>query len=301
LGSHLCEDLLAKGHEVVVIDNFDPYYPEATKRRNLSSCLANGASLVQLDIRDATGVRKALAELQPAVVVHLAGRPGVRASLRDPQLYLGINLSGTLNILDACRQNHVTRIVFASSSSVYGVNNKIPFAEDDPVLSPISPYAVTKASSELLCHAYSRLYELNISCLRFFTAYGPRQRPDMAIHRFARLLRAGQTLPIFVGSSGRDYTYVSDIVSGIIAAIENPRPFRIYNLGAGQLVPIEDVVARLAESFGVQAETERLGEEPGDVPVTLADISRARAELGFEPRVSFEEGIARFTKWFLTQ
>ncbi len=301
LGSHLTDALLARGEETTIVDNFDPYYPESAKHRNLEGCLANGVRLLRGDVRHSVGIRQTFEQLRPNVVVHLAARPGVRASVEFPELYIDVNIKGTLSVLDACRDNGVTRVIFASSSSVYGINNKLPFSEDDPILAPVSPYGASKASGELLCHAYSHLYELNITCLRFFTAYGPRQRPDMAMHKFARLLKAGEPVPVFQHARGRDYTYVSDVVSGIMAAIDRPRPYRIYNLGSSTLIGLDRVVSLLAANLGVKATIERLEAQPGDVPVTVADISRARVELGYQPKVPFEEGIKLFATWFLSQ
>jgi UDP-glucuronate 4-epimerase len=298
IGSHLAEALLARGDHVTIVDNFDPFYPEAVKRENLKLAMAHGAALVLGDIVDREGVTAIFRAQRPDVVVHLAARAGVRPSLANPSAYVRANIDGTLAILDACRQAGIGRMVFGSSSSVYGINARVPFQEDDPILSPASPYGATKAAGELLCHTYAHIYGLNITCLRFFTVYGPRQRPDMAIHKFARLLCEGKPLPIFGSETARDYTYVSDIIQGIVAAIDRPRPYRIYNLGESQTVELDRMVALLAEALRVPLRIVREPFQPGDVPITYADVSRARAELDYRPAVPFAEGIQLFADWY---
>jgi UDP-glucuronate 4-epimerase len=298
IGSHLAEALLARGDQVTILDNFDAFYPETVKRRNLRQALAGGAVLRQVDIVDRDALTSVLTELRPEVVVHLAARAGVRPSLADPWLYARVNIDGTLNLLEACRRTGTARIVFGSSSSVYGLNTKVPFAEADPIPSPASPYGATKAAGELVCHAYSHLYGLSVTCLRFFTVYGPRQRPDMAIHKFACLLSQGKPVPIFGKGSARDYTYITDIVQGIIGAIDHPRPYRIYNLGESQTVELDHMVTALAAALGTSLTISREPDQLGDVPITYADISRAAAELGYRPAVPFERGIRLFADWF---
>jgi len=300
VGSHLCEALLDRGDKVVIVDSFEDFYAASIKRANIASALQRGARLVELDIREGRLLARVLAAESPDVVVHLAARAGVRPSLENPQLYVSINVEGTLSLLEACRQAGAGRLVFGSSSSVYGTNSRVPFQEDDPVQTPASPYGATKAAGELLCHTYAHLHGLQVACLRFFTVYGPRQRPDMAIHKFARLLAERRPVPLFGEGTARDYTYVSDIVQGVLGAIDRPRPFAVYNLGDSKVVELGRMVALLAEALGVEAEVERLPRQPGDVPTTFADISRARRDLDYSPGVPFERGIRLFADWFLS-
>ncbi|HZG43026.1 MAG TPA: NAD-dependent epimerase/dehydratase family protein [Longimicrobium sp.] len=307
IGSHLCQRLLDRGHTVVLVDCFDSFYDPAVKRRNVRELAPAGRlRVVEADIQDAAGleagVRAAGGEGADAVV-HLAARAGVRPSIDDPLLYSRVNLDGTVSTLDMARRLGIGRFVFGSSSSVYGNNPKVPFSEDDPVDRPISPYAATKRGGELLCHTYAHLYGLSVVCLRFFTVYGPRQRPDLAIHKFARLMAAGQPIPLFgAGDTRRDYTYVDDILHGIEGALaytgRHPGGFQIVNLGESDTVPLSRLVRLLGEALGVQPRIEHLPMQPGDVDQTFADISRARALLGYEPRVRIEEGIPRFAEWF---
>ena len=298
IGSHLADALLARGDRVWMLDCFEPMYPEASKRRNLETALAAGATLLEVDIRDRVGLEAGFRESAPDVVVHLAARAGVRPSLSDPRLYLSINVDGTLNVLDACRDHGVGNLVFASSSSVYGLNTKTPFSEADPIGRPASPYAASKAAGELICHTQSHLNGLPITCLRFFTVYGPRQRPDMAVHKFARLMREGRPIPVYGEGSARDYTYVDDVIQGVLGAVDRPRPFAVYNLGESTTVPLEEMIATVGRAMGVTPVIERLPSQPGDVSITFADISRARADLGYAPAVPFAEGVARFARWF---
>jgi UDP-glucuronate 4-epimerase len=307
IGSHLCQRLLDRGHTVVLVDCFDSFYDPAVKRRNVRELAPAGRlRVVEADIQDAAGleagVRAAGGEGADAVV-HLAARAGVRPSIADPLLYSRVNLDGTVATLDMARRLGIGRFVFGSSSSVYGNNPKVPFSEDDPVDRPISPYAATKRGGELLCHTYAHLYGLSVVCLRFFTVYGPRQRPDLAIHKFARLMAAGQPIPLFgAGDTRRDYTFVDDILQGIEGALaytgRHPGGFQIVNLGESDTVPLSRLVRLLGEALGVQPRIEHLPMQPGDVDQTFADISRARALLGYDPRVRIEEGIPRFAEWF---
>ena len=309
IGSHVVDALLARGDEVVGVDNFDPFYDPALKRRNLSGALASGAfRLAEADIRHAglvDALRAAGGEGADAVV-HLAARGGVRPSIREPLLYSQVNLDGTVAVLEAARALGIGRFVFASSSSVYGNRETVPFAESDAVEQPISPYAATKRAGELLCHAWRHMYGTSVVCLRFFTVYGPRQRPDLAIHAFARKMAAGEPIPLFGdGSSQRDYTYVDDTVQGVLGAIrytgEHPGAFEIVNLGESRTVSLSRLVELLSGALGVEPRIERLPPQPGDVERTFADVSKARRLLGYDPRVQVEEGIPRFVEWFRAQ
>jgi UDP-glucuronate 4-epimerase len=313
IGSHLCEALLRRGRRVVVLDNFCDFYAPAVKRANAAkirrAAEETGGALTILsgDIRRTGDVERAVRALGPAessAVVHLAAMAGVRPSIERPQLYYEVNVYGTLNLLEACRQFGVRRVVFASSSSVYGNNPKVPFAEKDPVDNPISPYAASKKAGELLCHNYHHLYRFSIACLRFFTVYGPRQRPDLAIHKFARLIEAGRPLPFFGdGSASRDYTFITDTLQGILGSLEwveraEQPSFDIFNLGESQTVDLSTLVRLLGEAMGVQPGLTRLPMQPGDVLCTYADIGKARQVLGYDPQVKIEEGIPRFVDWF---
>lgn len=299
IGSHLCEALLARGQRVIGIDSFDPFYDPAVKRRNLAAFEAKpGFSLVEGDIRDAVAVERACGGGVDAVV-HLAARAGVRPSIEDPLVYQDVNISGTCMLLEAARRHGLKRFIFGSSSSVYGNNKKVPFAEVDPVDHPISPYAATKKAGELLCHTYHHLFGLNVTCLRFFTVYGARQRPDLAIHKFTRLIEAGEPIPVFGdGSMMRDHTYIDDIIAGILAAIDRCDGFRIYNLGESQPVSLRDLIAAIERALGKKAVINRLPLQPGDVEKTFADVTRAKMELGYQPSMNLEEGLKHFVAWF---
>ena len=299
IGSHLSEHLLDEGRQVVGIDNFCDFYDPAAKRRNVSAALRDrGFTLAEADIRDAAAVRSAFASQRPGAVVHLAAMAGVRPSIRDPALYADVNVTGTVNILDAAAAHGVPRVVIASSSSIYGNNEKVPFAEDDPVDRPISPYAATKRACELLGHACCHLHGMAVTCLRLFTVFGPRQRPDLAIARFMRLLGAGEPLPVFGdGETSRDYTYVDDIVAGITATLQRDAGYRIYNLGGDHPVSLNEMIATIERVTGKRARIERQPMQPGDVSRTWADLARSRAELGYQPRTSLAEGMARQWEW----
>ena len=303
IGSHLVERLLADGRRVVVIDNFDTFYDPQVKRRNVAVASRDPAyRLVAGDIRD-TDALDALFRAEPiADVIHLAARAGVRPSIQDPVLYTSVNLDGTTRLLEACRRHGVGRFIFGSSSSVYGNNSKVPFAEEDPVDHPISPYAATKKAGEVLCHAHHHLFGLKIACLRFFTVYGPRQRPEMAIHKFVRLLAAGQEIEQYGdGSSARDYTYVSDIVDGIVRAMDCVTSYHIWNLGGSQTITLRELVERLARGLGVPARVRELPLQPGDVDRTWAEVSKAERELDWRPRVELDRGLESFILWFQQQ
>jgi UDP-glucuronate 4-epimerase len=310
IGSHVCERLLAGGHEILALDNFDRFYSPAAKRRNLEACSGHPRfRLLEADIRDVDGIEAYLAVDGPAgidAVVHLAARAGVRPSIEAPLLYSRVNVEGTAAMLELARRRGIRRFVFASSSSVYGNNRKVPFSETDPVDRPISPYAATKQAGELLCHTYHHLYGLSVVCLRFFTVYGPRQRPDLAIHKFTRLMSEGSPIPMFGdGTTERDYTYIDDILQGVEAAMEltaAPDPlYEIVNLGESRTTSLRQLVELIASALGVEPRIDRLPLQPGDVERTYADISRARALLGYAPSTPVEEGIPRFIEWFRSQ
>ncbi|HLF94130.1 MAG TPA: NAD-dependent epimerase/dehydratase family protein [Planctomycetota bacterium] len=293
IGSHLLERLLARGDDVAVIDDFNPYYDPAIKRRNLPA--AGGFRLHERDIRDSAEI---VAREKPDAVVHLAARAGVRPSLADPLLYESVNVGGTLALLEACRRNGVGRFVFASSSSVYG-NGNVPFSEADEPLAPISPYGISKLVGEHYVRIYAHLHGIRATCLRFFTVYGPRQRPDMAIHAFTAAIAAGREIPVFGdGTTERDYTYVTDILQGILAALDRPEPFAVYNLGESRTVPLRRLIELLEEYVGRKAVLKRMAEQPGDVKRTFASIDRARAQLGYAPKVPLEDGLREFVGWF---
>jgi UDP-glucuronate 4-epimerase len=300
IGSSLTDRLLADGREVVVLDNFDPFYDPAAKMRNLEAASSNPRfHLLRGDIRDAGSTDAAFRAAPIEAVVHLAARAGVRPSIEDPVLCASVNLDGTVLLLEACRRHGVGRFVFGSSSSVYGNNVKIPFAESDPVDQPISPYAATKRAGELLARTYHHLFGMKVACLRFFTVFGPRQRPDLAIRKFAELMAAGREIPVYGdGTSGRDYTYVADIVDGIVRALDRTTAFHTWNLGGSQPVALRDVVARLALALHVEPRIQRLPPQPGDVDRTWADVSRAQRDLGWAPLTTFDEGMDAFLAWF---
>jgi UDP-glucuronate 4-epimerase len=299
IGSTLVDRLLALGHDVTCLDNFDGYYEPAAKRQNLATASRSPRfRLVEGDIGQAPLLDRLLAD-RPEVVVHLAARAGVRPSIADPALYERVNVQGTITLLEACRRHAVPYVVFASSSSVYGVSRDIPFREDSSRLMPASPYGVTKLAGEFFCRAYHHLYGIPITCLRFFTVYGPRQRPDMAIHRFVRLIEDGQPVPVYGdGTARRDFTYVDDVVDGVVRAIERPRDFQIYNLGTHETVALHDLVAAIERAVGKRAAIAQQPDQPGDVPVTYADITRAARDLGYAPSTRLGEGIANFVDWF---
>jgi UDP-glucuronate 4-epimerase len=306
IGSHTAEELVARGHDVIGVDSFDGYlYPSDVKRRNagvLAKLPADKFRLVEADITDGAAMKKVIAR-DVDVVCHLAALAGVRPSLAEPMRYMRTNVEGTCAILEAMRAADRTRLVFASSSSVYGARPgaDAAFREDDPCLTPASPYAASKRMGELLASAYRDLFGIGVSNLRFFTVYGPRQRPDMAIHKFVRAISAGTTISLFGdGSSRRDYTFISDIVAGTVAAIERATPgaYKIYNLGGTQTVSLAELVATIEEVVGKPAEIDRQPDQPGDVPITFADITNAKADLGYEPTTRLREGVEAFWAWF---
>ena len=310
IGSHLTEAILRKGNRVVIIDNFNNFYDPAIKRENIEeikktmrneNISEDNLILCEGDFRDKEFLAKVF-ENNIDIVVHLAGMAGVRPSIEQPELYYDVNITGTLNILEECRKNNVKKVVFASSSSVYGNNEKVPFAETDRVDNPISPYAATKKSGELLCHTYYHLFDMSFACLRFFTVYGPRQRPDLAIHKFTKLIKEGKSIPFFGdGTTSRDYTYVTDIVDGVMATIDwidtDEKKFDIFNLGGDKTVSLSEMVSTIEEKLGKKAVLNKLPMQPGDVNRTCADISHSREVLGYSPKVKFADGIANFIKW----
>jgi len=299
IGSHVCERLVRDGHEVSVVDNLSDFYAEEIKKANLDAVRQAGPFRWHFgSICDARLVDGVFQEDRPEAVIHLAARAGVRPSIERPLCYEHTNVRGTMVMLEACRRFGVRKFIFASSSSVYGVSRRVPFREDDPLLLPISPYAATKLAGEQLCHTYSHLWPFNIVCLRFFTVYGPRQRPDLAIRKFTEGILEGRAIPVFGnGSSSRDYTYIDDIVDGVLGALQYDCPFDIINLGGCSPVRLDDLIRTIERVLGKRATIERLGGQAGDVPVTWADISKARRLLCYEPTTSLEEGIRRFVDW----
>jgi UDP-glucuronate 4-epimerase len=304
IGSHLSERLVARGDDVVGFDNFDAFYPRAVKERNVAALMASPRfSLVEGDLRAPDDLSRAFAA-RPDVVVHLAALAGVRPSLADPARYADVNVLGTVRLTEAARAHGVGRFVFASSSSVYGLDSEPPFKESDPCLKPLSPYASTKRAGELGLFAAHHLYDLDVTCLRFFTVYGPRQRPDLAIHKFARLILAGKPIELYGdGSTSRDYTWIDDIIDGVVASLDETGAqgrapaFRIYNLGGSRTTTLLGLVELLSDALGKKPVIEWLAEQPGDMKRTLADLSLVGRALGYAPRVSIEEGIARFAAW----
>jgi UDP-glucuronate 4-epimerase len=302
IGSHLTERLLRDGWTVTGVDNFDTFYDPRVKRANIAGSLSHPSfRLVEADIRDKAALEKALGD-DIDVVVHLAARAGVRPSIAEPVLYVDVNINGTVTLLELARQRHVGRFIFASSSSVYGNNEKVPFAEEDNVDFPISPYAATKKAGELICHTYHHLYGMAITCLRFFTVYGPRQRPDLAIHKFARLIEEGKPIPVFGdGTMMRDFTYIDDILNGIVAAIERCTDYQIYNLGESQPISVTDLITELENALGKTATRRFLPPQPGDVERTYADVTKAEIQLGYQPSTSIATGLAHFVAWLRQQ
>jgi len=302
IGSHLVDRLLPEGQwQVTVVDDFNDFYDPSIKRANIERHLTDpNYRLVEADIRDYDALREAFDSGEFDCIVHLAARAGVRPSLTQPRLYVETNINGTMNLLELARKHGVEQFVFGSSSSVYGTNEKAPFAEDDPIFNPISPYAATKAAGELICHTYSHLHDMRIVCLRFFTVYGARQRPDLAIHKFTKLISSGQPVPVFGdGTTRRDYTYVDDIIAGVRAAIDyHQSKFEIINLGESRTVELRELISMLEKALGQTAQIDKQPMQPGDVPQTLADISKARRLLNYDPQTQIEAGIAKFVEWW---
>ncbi len=301
IGSHLVEKLLDDDHEVVVMDDFNDFYDPSRKRANVAPYLGRDRfTLVEGDIRDTGLVKSVFREHRPERVVHLAARAGVRASLQEPLLYEEVNVQGTLILLEAAREAGCMPFVFGSSSSVYGVRSGGPFREDDRVEEPASPYAATKRACEHYCRLYNELYGIPVTSLRFFTVYGPRQRPEMAIHKFTRAIVSGELVTMFgSGKSQRDYTYIDDIIAGVIAAVDRTDGCEIINLGCTDTVMLRNLISTIERCVGKKAEISRLPDQPGDVPITLADVSKARSLLGYCPSVHIGEGVERFVRWYL--
>jgi UDP-glucuronate 4-epimerase len=302
IGSHLVDRLLREDRwRVTVVDDFNNFYSPVTKRENVRAHFQNrGYRLVEADIRDRPALKRVFDETKFSVIVHLAARAGVRPSLSEPQLYAETNVNGTLNLLELTREHNIKQFVFGSSSSVYGINAKVPFGEEDATRQPISPYAATKAAGELLCHTYAHLYGIRIVALRFFTVYGARQRPDLAIHKFARLIDEDKPIPVFGdGTTRRDYTYIDDIIQGVRAAIDYAgSDYEAINLGESRTVELRELIELLEKALGKRAVIDRQPLQPGDVPQTFADITKARRLLGYDPQTEIEEGIGRFVEWF---
>jgi len=300
IGSHLCERLLRDKHEVAIMDDLNDFYSPAAKRANIATVQSAGsAELHEVDIRNPDAVDRVFENYKPTVVFHLAARAGVRPSLEQPLLYEETNVRGTTVLLEAARKFAVRKFLFASSSSIYGIANQVPFLESDSVNLPVSPYAATKIAGEKLCFTWSHLYGLPVICLRFFTVYGPRQRPDLAIHKFTQLIEEGRPIPFFGdGFSGRDYTYIDDILDGLTAALYYESRYEIFNLGNSHPVRLGELVETLEAALGRKASINRQPDQLGDVPITYADISKAARLLGFRPKVLFPEGIARFVRWY---
>src|SRR5262249_27062182 len=293
IGSHLVDRLLSEGDwKVTVIDDFNDFYDPSIKRANIRGHLASSNyRLLEADIRDFNALQEAFSDQTFDCIVHLAARAGVRPSLKQPRLYVETNVNGTINLLELARDRDIKQFVFGSSSSVYGTNEKVPFSEDDPIFNPISPYAATKAAGEFICHTYSHLYDMRIVCLRFFTVYGARQRPDLGIHKFARLINAGRPIPVFGdGSTRRDYTYIDDIIAGVRAAIDyDANKYEILNLVKSRTVELRELISLLEQPLDLRAKIARQPPQPGDVPQTFADFSKARRLLGYDPQTQIEE------------
>jgi UDP-glucuronate 4-epimerase len=301
IGSHVADRLLDSGHAVWVFDDLNVFYDPRIKQANLGDLQAKALpfTFVFGDLTDRTALDELFSSVRFDQVIHLAARAGVRPSLQQPALYQRVNVEGTVNLLEAARENGVNKVTIASSSSVYGVNSKVPFSETDPIVSAISPYAASKLACEALGHVYHHIYGMDIAMLRFFTVYGPRQRPDLAIHKFAQLIHAGRSIPVFGdGNTARDYTYVTDTVDGVIACTEREFGFDIFNLGESQTVTLARLIDLLEQHLGKKAVIDRQPTQPGDVPITYADIAKAEARLGYHPTVKIEQGIPRFVDWF---
>jgi UDP-glucuronate 4-epimerase len=301
IGSHVCERLLRDGHNVWAFDDLNHFYDPQFKQRNLREIqsLARPFEFVHGDITDVSALDEIFSSVKFDQVIHLAARAGVRPSLEQPALYQRVNVEGTVNVLEAARKSGVKKITIASSSSVYGLNSKVPFSESDPIFSAISPYAASKLACESLGHVWHHIYKMDVAMLRFFTVYGPRQRPDLAIYKFAKLISAGKPIPVFGdGSAARDYTFVSDTVDGILACTKKEFGFEIFNLGESETISLSQMIELLESALGKKAVIDRQPLQAGDVPITFANISKAREKLGYNPKVKFEQGIKLFAEWF---
>jgi UDP-glucuronate 4-epimerase len=300
IGSHLVEKLLLLGHQVAILDDFNDFYDPQIKRENIER-VSRDAEIHHLDLRDGGAVQNLFHQQKFDVIAHLAARAGVRPSIQDPQLYYDTNVAGTLHLLNAARTAGIERFIFASSSSVYGAAKKIPFSEEEHLTQTLSPYAATKVAGEFLCSTFSHLYQMRVVALRYFTVYGPRQRPDLAIHQFTRKIHAGRSIDQFGdGTTRRDYTFIDDIIQGTVAALKYSGPlFDIFNLGENDTIQLKDLISGIEKALGKEAKINQLPEQPGDMPLTCADISKAKKLLGYNPKTKFEDGLPRFVDWFL--
>jgi len=301
IGSHLTEALLERADQVAIIDDFNAFYDPGLKRENIEALRRKAPlTLFEADIRDKMKVDEAFASFKPDAVCHLAARAGVRPSIEDPLLYEEVNCIGTLNLLEASRKTGVKNFVFASSSSVYGINSKVPFSEEDPITCPISPYATTKRAGELMCFTYSHLYGLPSTSLRFFTVYGERGRPDMAVAKFTKLINEAKEIQVYGdGTARRDFTYVKDIISGLIKSIDTQSRYEIVNLGGANTIEVNALIGLIEKALGKKADIRYMDPAPGDVPITYADVAKAKRLLGFSPAVRIDEGVERYVRWFL--
>jgi len=301
IGSHLTDKLLSMNHEIVCVDNFNTYYDPKIKRENIKPFLdSKNYTIHEHNIQNYEELKKIFYKENFQAVIHLAARAGVRPSIEEPDLYNRVNVIGTTNLLDLAKDTKVPQFIFGSSSSVYGINSKVPFSEDDKIDRPISPYAATKIAGEMLCHVYHNLYGIRITSLRFFTVYGPRQRPEMAIHKFADMIYNGVAIPFFGdGSSRRDYTYVDDIVAGIIASLQKNYEYEVFNLGNSHTISLKELVEIIEDNIGRKAVLDKMPMQLGDVPITYSNISKAKKMLGFSPETDIKDGIKKFAGWFL--
>src|ERR1700693_1600051 len=302
IGSHLVERLLRDTHDVAILDDFNDFYDPKIKRENIAA-FANDVAVHDVDLRDGKKVAALFQKEGFDAIFHLAARAGVRPSIQRPQLYYDTNVAGTIHLLEAARSTGADRFIFASSSSVYGAAKKVPFSEDEHLAQTLSPYAATKIGGEFLCSTYSHLYKIRIVALRYFTVYGARQRPDLAIHQFTRKIHAGEPIDQFGdGTTRRDYTYIDDIIQGTVAALSYDGPrFDVFNLGESETIQLKDLIAAIEKTLGKKAKINRLPEQPGDMPLTCADISKARKLLGYNPKTKFEDGLPKFVEWFLNR
>jgi len=305
IGSHLAETLI-KDHNVIGIDNFCDFYDPKIKQQNVADLLTNkNFQLIKADIRHQKVLERVFDENEIDLVIHLAAMAGVRPSIENPSLYTEVNINGTVNLLEECRKHDIKHFIFASSSSVYGNNKKVPFSEEDLVDHPISPYASTKKAGELICHTYHYLHQMSIACLRFFTVYGPRQRPDLAIHKFSRMIMNGEEIPVFGdGSTKRDYTYIDDIIDGIQKSVEfilEGNKYEVFNLGESQTISLSEMIGTIENTLKMKANKKVLPLQPGDVDQTFADISKSKRILGYDPQTNFEAGVAKFIDWLKNQ
>ena len=300
IGSHLVEKLLAAGDAVIILDDFNDFYDPQIKRANIAG-FGKDVTVWHVDLRDGEAVRSLFHREKVDAIAHLAARAGVRPSIQLPQLYYDTNVTGTLHLLEAARVTGVERFVFASSSSVYGASKTVPFSEDQHLTQTLSPYAATKVAGEFLCSTYSHLYQIRVVALRYFTVYGPRQRPDLAIHQFTRRIYAGQPIDQFGdGSTRRDYTYIDDVIQGTMAALQYQGPlYDVFNLGESETIQLKELISAIENALGKKAKVNRLPEQPGDMPLTCADISKARKLLGYNPTTRLRDGLPRFIDWFL--